>query len=152
MCRYGGIANTTIQLGTIQNAGQEKPWKIEDVTKYYEFLFESDGIHVRKLPGFGKGETIQVDPNSVDTSEMPKFHCDIINKDNMDENLKNKKSTFYPFTGESKTKIDVCGNTVIKPKADEVNEEDSTQKDGIYYCKNELCRKPFFTIQCQIGS
>ena len=57
ICRYGGIANTTIQLGTIENVFPAKKSKlnniIEDIHKYHEFLFEDQGVRVWKLPGFG---------------------------------------------------------------------------------------------------
>ena len=113
-------------------------------------MFQNNGIHVRKLPGFGEGKTVIFDSNSIDIPNMPKFNCSIINKDNMDENLKNKKSTFYSYSGESKTMVDICGEASAE-KNIETNIEEGATSNGVFYCPNELCRKPFLQYSAYIN-
>ena len=106
-------------------------------------MFENDGIHVRRLPGFGKGELIKIDPNTIDVHNMPKFCCEIINKDNLDANLKNKKATVYSYDREKKHKTDICGQITRNVNIETKIEERATN-DGVFYCPNELCQKAYF--------
>ena len=64
MCYGEGVANTVIMLGDIIDPleGEKKETvKIENISKYHEFLFSDEGILLRYLPGFGEGEIKEMD-------------------------------------------------------------------------------------------
>ena len=74
---------------------------------------------------------------------MPKFCCEIINKDNLDANLKNKKATVYSYDREKKHKTDICGQ-ITRDVNIETKIEERATNDGVFYCPNELCQKAYF--------
>ena len=106
MCSDGGVANTIIQIGDIEgrieDSKKNKKKYITNVSKYHEFLFTSDGILARYLPGFGKGEFFKIDRNELETYPNPKFVHEIVNKDSLRFNN-------LPYMEECQTAHEVMG-------------------------------------------
>ena len=150
LCRYGGIANTTIQFGDVDAIKSDKKSlkagdsEIPNISNLYEFTFESEGIRVRTLPGYGEGKLYIVDPESIQMQNIPKFHSRIVNGDNLDENLLNKRKTTYHHQEDSIAKTDVYGETSKETKSDPKDIEQTTKDDDkIFFCSNVVCGKAF---------
>ena len=158
MCRNGGIANTTIQLGSVENVvpGEKKslPSVIADISKLHGFLFKDDGIQVSMLPGFGDGKLYKIDPEIVENLTYPKFVCNILNKDNLDENLQNIRKTVYSYREAGKSPADVLGNVDTNETIeddDQYEEETARPEDKVFICKNQVCGKPFLSNRARMN-
>ena len=158
MCRNGGIANTTIQLGSVENIvpGEKKslPPVMQDISKLHEFLFEDDGIKVSMLPGFGDGKLYKIDPKIVENLTYPEFVCNILNKDDLDGNLQHKKKTVYSYREAGKSPADVFGNVdtnETNETDDQYEEETARPEDKVFICKNQVCGKPFLSNRARMN-
>ena len=155
MCYGEGVANTVIMLGDIidpMEGEKEKSAKIENISKYHEFLFSDEGIQMRYLPGFGEGELKKMNRELEDNANVPKFEYEIMNITNLDENNLNCMNTSkpLPYREECKKVHDVTGgfgdvvsneNAVIPSANDDI---DTGEKKLVYKCKNPLgCTKTF---------
>ena len=93
MCYGEGVANTVIMLGDIidpMEGEKKKPTKIENISKYHEFLFSDEGIRLRYLPGFGEGELKTMERALEENVNTPEFEYDVVNITKLDkENSKN---------------------------------------------------------------
>ena len=150
LCRYGGIANTTIQFGDVDASKSDKKSlkagdsEIPNISNLYEFTFESEGIRVRTLPGYGVGKLYVIDPESIQMQNIPKFDSRIVNEDNLNENLQNKRKTTYRNQEDSIAKTDVYGETSKETKSDPKDIEQTTKDDDkIFFCSNVVCGKAF---------
>ena len=61
------------------------------------------------MPGYGEGKLYIIDPESIQMQNIPKFDSHIVNEDNLDENLQNKRKTTYRHQEDSVAKTDVYG-------------------------------------------
>ena len=128
LCKNGGIANTTVQLGPITNvhpdAKKDLKSVITGISEYHEFLYEKDGILVRKLPGFGPGLFYPMSKDLVDLAKLPSFDCHVKENEDVDEDLQGK--TTFRHNQEGKIKTDefgvptgVASQTNLVPKDDD---------------------------------
>ena len=138
--------------------------EIEDISKYHEFLFTEEGIHVRYLPGFGEGETKTMSRELEENHHVPKFEYEIMNIDKLDEELQFiNTSKPLPFREEGK-KVhelkgdygDVFSNENGGNSTNECESDDEEEK-FVYKCKNPIgCTKTFmrrsdYLKHCQNG-
>ena len=157
MCKNGGIANTTVQLGPITNdypdAKKDLKSVISGISEYHEFLYEKDGIWVRKLPGFGPGLFHPMSKDLVDLDKLPSFDCHVIKNEDVDEDSQGK--TTFRHNQEGKIKTDefgvatgVANQTNLVPKDDDKATKD---EDEIFFCQNAVCGKAFFSLRGKLN-
>ena len=160
ICRNGGIANTTVQLGEIVNekAEQKSLFQrlIPDISKYFEFMFEDEGVRVRRLPNFGRGKLIQFSQKKMlelsKVDNLPKFDREIVNMNDLDNNFQCKKKTTIQYHTEGQAKSDIFGANVQQINNVEITQEDEADDDKkVFYCNNLLCQKAFLRYKAKLS-
>ena len=151
ICRNGGINNTTVLLGSVENVheGEKKSLKsaIPDISKCHEFLFDKDGIWVKILPGFGKGKFYAIDKKMVDNEKIPRFDYEIVSKENLDEDVQIKsKPADNRYHENSNKAIQEFGIAKADTELNDSKDKEKTasNEDKVFFCENPVCRKPFF--------
>ena len=110
MKNFGGANNCTLMLGEVDRKNLDEKKKkeknqIKNITRYHEFVLESDGILMRQLPGFGLGEKILLKP----VKDVAEYIYDIVNKEHLDENGQCKGKTILPYNSAGEEVKHACG-------------------------------------------
>ena len=147
MKNFGGASNVTLTLGEVDRKNLDEKKKkdknqIKNISQYHEFVFESDGILMRLLPGFGTGVKIFLKP----LKDVAEYVYDIVNKEHLDENGQCKRKTIVPYNSAGEEVKCMCGQEESIPQEYQNTNDDEEQEDpfkAVFKCKNPKCTKVY---------
>ena len=134
---HGGVVNTTVMIGHLTQEHDPPDTEIKGITEFNHFVFEEDGVRVKKHSKMGDGKFLE-----LSKAEMPeKFSYEIWQS----EEGQGKRTSYKPF--KKPGSVEKVDEAATEKKEEDLLPEEGEENDmgGTFQCPNELCDERFKT-------
>lgn len=134
---HGGppLKGVSVNIGaTIKRPSKNPPYKIPGINSCSAFIFDDTNIRIYRHYMMGGGKTIKAD---ISNADLPSFRCD-------DSGGAYVGSANFWFAGSHEDGIiHPTKNAVVTSESESDLDEDSIEKQKIYFCPKEGCTRSF---------